>query len=299
MSLTAKKRSPLTWRTRLGWMGLLALIAGLAGIWVVGSAMTGATNAAVEPAPAPATEIRLTTSDRVAIAASYWRADDPTAPAILLLHGNGGNRRDMVDMATWLAGEGYSVLSIDMRGHGQSSPKSKSFGYLEAHDAHAALAWLRQQHPASKLGAIGFSLGGAASVLGDKGPLDVDALVMMSVYPDIRTAIFNRIEAAAGTLPATAIEPMLSYQSIPRYGVAPDKLSPLEALNKVRVPVMLVGGELDAYTPPAETEAMYRAAPPGSEWWILGGLGHDDVVRATDPAFRQKLKAYLVRSLTR
>ncbi|MBN8804388.1 MAG: hypothetical protein J0H81_04700 [Sphingopyxis terrae] len=57
----------------------------------------------------------------------------------------------MLDMATWLAGEGYSVLSIDMRGHGQSSPQSKSFGYLEARDAHAALAWLRQQHPASKL----------------------------------------------------------------------------------------------------------------------------------------------------
>lgn len=76
-------------------MGMLALIAGLTGIWVVGSAMTGATNASVEPAPAPATEIRLTTSDQVEIAASYWKADDSTAPAILLLHGNGGNRRDM------------------------------------------------------------------------------------------------------------------------------------------------------------------------------------------------------------
>ena len=280
-------------------MGMLALIAGLTGIWVVGSAMTGATNASVEPALAPATEIRLTTSDQVEIAASYWKADDSTAPAILLLHGNGGNRRDMLDMATWLAGEGYSVLSIDMRGHGQSSPQSKSFGYLEARDAHAALAWLRQQHPASKLGAIGFSLGGAASVLGDRGPLDVDALVMMSVYPDIRTAIFNRIEAAVGTLPAVAIEPMLSYQSIPRYGVGPDKLSPLAAMNKVRVPVMVVGGELDAYTPPAEIEAMYRAAPPGSEWWILEGLGHDEVVRANDPAFRKKLETYLVRSLAR
>src|SRR3546814_18539541 len=67
-----------------------------------------------------------------------------------------------------------------------------------------------------------------------------------------------------------------------------DKLSPLAAMNKVRVPVMVVGGELDAYTPPAEIEAMYRAAPPGSEWWILEGLGHDDVVRANDPAFRKR-----------
>ncbi|WP_171455918.1 MULTISPECIES: alpha/beta hydrolase [unclassified Blastomonas] len=70
-------------------------------------------------------------------------------------------------------------------------------------------------------------------------------------------------------------------------------------MNKVRVPVMVVGGELDAYTPPAEIEAMYRAAPPGSEWWILEGLGHDEVVRANDPAFRKKLETYLVRSLAR
>ncbi len=285
------------WRKRLSWAGLLALVAGLGGIWLIGSAMTGATNAAVEPAPAPATDIRLAASDDVAIAGSYWKAADPAAPAILLLHGNGGNRQDMRDMALWLASEGYSVLSIDMRGHGQSSPRSKSFGYLEARDAHAAVAWLRRHHPASKLGAIGFSLGGAASLLGERGPLDVDALVIMSVYPDIRTAIFNRIEAAAGTIPALAIEPALSYQSIPRYGVTPDELAPIAALRKVRVPVMLVGGELDAYTPPEETEAMYRAAPPGSEWWIFGGLGHDDVVRASSPDFRRKLTDYLERRL--
>lgn len=62
---------------------------------------------------------------------------------------------------------------------------------------------------------------------------------------------------------------------------------------------MLVGGELDAYTPRRETEAMCREASRGSEWWILGGLAHGEVVGAADPAFRHKLKVYLDRSLTR
>lgn len=277
---------------------LLALgVLGSGGLWLVGSAMTGATNRQVPDAAPPGHELRIDSSDGVTIAASYWQARKEAAPAILLIHGNGGNRQDMAQTAEWLFANGFSVLSIDLRGHGESTSAEKSFGLYEARDAHAAFNWLKQRDPKSKVGVIGFSLGGAASLIGDDGPLEPDSLVLMSVFPDIRSAIFNRVQAHAGTVLAWMIEPLLSYQSLPRYGVWPADIAPLAAVSKVHAPIMAVSGGRDAYTPPAETEAFFNAAPKGSELWILNELGHDDVVSTSDPEFRRRLLAFLQRTL--
>jgi hypothetical protein len=135
----------------------------------------------------------------------------------------------------------------------------QSFGLFESQDAHAALAWLRREHPGSRIGVIGFSLGGAASLLGPQGPLDVDAMVLEGVYPDIRHAIFNRLASRLGRFPATLIEPLLSWQSLPRFGVRPSAIAPIRVLGHVHVPVMVVGGGSDINTPPEETSAMAAA----------------------------------------
>ena len=177
-----------------------------------------------------------------------------------------------------------------------SSPASKSFGLFEAEDAEAALAWLRQNHPQARVGVIGFSLGGAASLLGAKGPLLVDALVLQGVYPDIRRAIFNRLAIRLGRWPASAIEPLLSYQSLPRFGVWPSSISPIRALAQVEAPVLPMGGGKDTNTPPQETRAMYVAIRANAELRILEGVTHDALGR-TSPETFPILLAFLDRNL--
>ena len=203
----------------------------------------------------------------------------------------------MREMAALLRGQGYAVLSIDFRGHGESTPAGKSFGLFEADDAHAALAWLRKENPGARTGAIGFSLGGAASLLGEKGPLDLDALVLEGVYPDIQHAIANRLAVRLGRWPATIIEPFLTYQSPPRFGVWPSAISPKSALKLVKMPVMIVGGADDHNTPPSETRAMYEAVRGHCELHILAGMSHDDLGRKVPEGFKPALLAFLKRNL--
>src|SRR5688572_14009224 len=158
-------------------LAIVALLGG-AGIWAIGSALTRSTNSAVaDPAP-PARLVKIASSADIELAGTFWASHGPAAPAILLLHGNGSNRGSMTVTAELLNANGYEVLAIDLRGHGQSSPAGKSFGLREADDAHAALDWLRKANPGAPVGAIGFSLGGAASLLGRQGALPVDALVL-------------------------------------------------------------------------------------------------------------------------
>ena len=275
----------------------IAALVGCGGVWGVGSALTRSTNSEVDAAAPPARSFQIASSPGIQLAGTYWPAREPNSPALLLLHGNGNNRDSMRKSAEWLNEHGYAVLTIDLRGHGQSSPAQKSFGLFEADDAQAALSWLRQDNPNVRIGVIGFSLGGAASLLGQGGPLPVDALVLEGVYPDIRHAIFNRLALRLGRWPATLIEPMLSYQSLPRLGVWPAAISPIRALAQVSEPVMIVGGGNDANTPPEETRAMYEAVKDHGELHILAGVSHDELGRTLPDDLKKSLLAFLDKSL--
>lgn len=275
----------------------LTAMLGFAGIWGVGSVLTRSTNSEVVAPPAPARIVRIASTGDVKLAGTYWPALETEAPAVLLLHGNGSNRSSMNETALWLNAHGYAVLAIDFRGHGQSSPARKSFGLFEADDALSALLWLRRIKPKCRIGVIGFSLGGAASLLGPRGPLPIDALVLEGVYPDIRHAIFNRLAIRLGGGPATFIEPLLSYQALLRLGVGPSSISPIQALARTRGPVMIVGGGEDNNTPLVETQAMYDAIKGDGELHIIDGVGHDELGRNLPDNLKRPLLAFLDKNL--
>lgn len=273
------------------------LLAGLGLSWAMGSAMVRPQASRAAPAVPPARDLMLVSTDGLPIAATYWPGRTPRSPGILLLHGNGASRGAVAANAQWLAARGFAVLTIDFRGHGESAQQSRSFGWFESRDAAAAFAWLRRMQGGAKIGVIGISLGGAASLLVEGGPLPADALVLQAVYPDIRRAVRNRIAAVAGSVPAYALEPLLSLQSPLRFGVWPGRIAPVEALRGYRGPVLVIGGEADLYTPPGETREMFAAAGGRKSLWIVDGLDHAHVSGLETPEYRSVLLGFLAAHL--
>ena len=276
--------------------GAALLVLGLAASWLVGSLMMRATPADVPPPQAPARDLRLRAADGLGLAATYWPGRSPRSPAILLLHGNGASRAAMAENAAWLAAQGYSALTLDLRGHGESDRAPKSFGLAESRDAAAAIEWLRANGHA-RVGVVGVSLGGASALLGDDGPVAADALVLQAVYPDIRSAIHNRIAGLVGRPPALLLEPLLSFQARLRLGVAPSRLSPIEALPVFRGAVFMIGGGEDGHTPPAETRALFASARGQKHLWIAPGLDHRAVSDVRSEPYRRRLHAFFESSL--
>ncbi|MCW3849122.1 alpha/beta fold hydrolase [Sphingomonas sp. LB-2] len=281
------------------WLIRLAVfvLAGLALSWVMGSAMVRPEVSHPAAAMPPAHDLMIDSPDGLLIAATYWPGRTPQSPGILLLHGNGASRDQVAANAAWLAGQGYAVLTIDFRGHGESSQRPRSFGWFESRDTAAAFAWLKKTQRGAKVGVVGISLGGAAALLGENGALAADALVLQAVYPDIRRAVRNRLRASGGVIASYGLEPLLSYQSLPRYGVWPGRIAPIAALRRFHGPVLIIGGAEDRFTPPAETREMFAAAPGPKALWLVPGLDHGQVSGMDDALYRERLRNFFAARL--
>jgi alpha-beta hydrolase superfamily lysophospholipase len=93
---------------------------------------------------------------------SGWYVPSQNQAAIILLHGFGANRLEMLARAEVLARHGYGVLLYDLRGHGESQGEVRAFGWEDVRDVQTALAFLseRAEVDPERIGILGFSIGG-------------------------------------------------------------------------------------------------------------------------------------------
>lgn len=247
------------------------------------------------PPDATWTAVEIETAAGRSVHGWYGQGTEPGA--VLLLHGVREDRRTMLRCAELARAAGWSALLIDLQAHGESEGERITLGILEARDAAASVAWLRERHPGEAVAAIGFSLGGAACLLGDE-PLDVDALVLEGVYVDIETAVANRLRMRLGR-PGTWLTPLLTWQIPLRLDVPVSRLRPVDAIAHVRAPVLIVGGERDEHTTPADTRALFTAAPEPKELWIVPGAGHTALHVPAPSDYERRVLGFLRRHMQR
>lgn len=89
----------------------------------------------------------------------YTPPEGDPAPAVLLMHHGGSQKESWVDLIPPLQEAGYAVLTIDIRGHGETGGSTDLA--LAQEDAHLWIAWLREQPGVDpeQVSIVGASLG--------------------------------------------------------------------------------------------------------------------------------------------
>lgn len=230
-----------------------------------------------------------------AILKGWLLAGEAGKGVVILMHGVRGNRLQTLERARWLNRQGYSVLLFDFQAHGESGGQQITFGYLESRDAQAAVQYARQRFPQVKIGVIGISLGGAASVLAEP-PLPIDALVLEMVYPDIHRAIANRMALHLGGW-ARTLAPLLESQLKPRLGVGVEALRPIAHVASLTVPKLFIVGEYDRHTLLNESQEFFEAARTPKEFWVVPGAQHEDLYQVAQTEYERRVLAMLNKHL--
>lgn len=272
-------------------LALLALAAGLAG-----ERLSRPVPGRVGAPPPGASAVLLPPTDQGQPVSGWLMRGRPGAGVVLLLHGLRSDRRQMLGRAAFLQRLGYSLLLIDLPGHGESPGEHLSFGAKESEGVRAALAWLARELPAERVGVIGVSLGAASLVLA-RGPRPAPAAVVLeSMYPAIEEAVADRLRLHLGDW-AAPLAPLLLWQLPLRLGVSAEQLRPIERLPELGAPLLLATGSMDRHTPLAAAVRLFAAAHEPKELWVLEGAGHVDLHRFNPRAYETKVAAFLARHL--
>lgn len=276
----------------LGKISALSITAALVGLWWAGHALSEPHN---HPVGAPPPELAAQAVEFAGVR-GWVTPVEKAHGCVLLLHGVRGDRRSMLARAKFLKRLGYVSLLIDMQAHGETPGEKITFGYLESYNAKSALDYLKNRQGCQKVAVIGKSMGGAASLLGP-APLEADALVLEGVYPTIEEATADRLAIRLGQF-GSALAPLI-YAQIPlRLDVPLEALHPIDAIGKVRCPLLVIGGGNDRHTTAEETQRLFTQAPGDKELWLIEGAAHQDFHNFAGPVYEQKLSAFLAKHLS-
>ncbi len=169
--------------------------------------------------------IHLTTNDGITLEGAYYTGT--TTYGVVCLHQFKSTKESFDFFAQRLQTEGYHVLSVDLRGHGNSQGALENFTEdnfrAMFHDARAADEWLRTNAGVTSMQMVGASIGANTAL----------------IYQEM-----NTLESVV------ALSPGLNY-----HGINPQDSN----MSNIVMPVLYINSEGDRYS--EETKQLYLESP--------------------------------------
>ncbi len=220
----------------------------------------------------PHEDVELITEDGVTLSAWVVTAQS-TAPWVLFLHGNAGRVAHHCPRYLAFRRMGLNVLAFDYRGYGDSRglPTEKGI-YRDATAAYHYLVDIRTIAP-ERIVVHGFSLGGAVGIeLATRVPFA--ALIAESSFTSVPDIGMQR------------------YPFLPIKLVARTRFDALEAVPRVRCPILFICSRDDTEIPSSHTDRLYAAAAAPKSFLEVHGE-HDDASLLDADAFYRGIATFL------
>ena len=240
-------------------------------------------------------DVQVTAPDAAVLRGWYYHPDRPNGSAILLLHGVGASRQDMVGLGNLFLKDGYAVLEPDLRGHGKSTGFT-TYGRAEEGDIHAWADWMLAQPGVSRIYGFGASLGASVLLESLNREARFRGVVAEGAYTDFPAIENERLrrqmpEGFRG-LALPVVQSGLFWARL-RYGVALAESSAIAAVRRTKTPVFLIHGEKDDETSPENSRLLAAANPAVATLWIVPGGRHADAWAVAGKEFERRVLDWL------
>ena len=203
---------------------------------------------------------------------ALWAAsDNPKAPVLLYLHGARWNVTGSAFRIRRMQELGFSVLGVEYRGFGKSSPGLPGED-TAAEDARAAWQWLAQQHPQRERYIFGHSLGGAIAI-----------------------DLASRVDDEHGTLVEgtfTSIPELIrtfKWGWLPVGPLVTQRFDSLGKVQRIGSPLLVVHGSNDRLISPELGRKLFEAAAGPKAFVLVEGGSHHNTNSVGQAQYREAL----------
>lgn len=223
-----------------------------------------------------------------------WYVPPQNGATVILLHGYGGNRTQMIFHARALAGAGYGVLMYDERASGESDGARRSYGWDDPPDVAGAVAYLDGLDGApARVGIAGCSIGGQIALQGAAYTPQIAA-----VWADGPSYVnFTDLPAPHNAWTVLTYWSSINADWIQAIWLGRGSPRPMRAIIGTIEPrpIMLVAGgrPQPLYGPESRLTAhMQRFAGPHAALWVIPEATHCDGPIARPEEYRARLVAF-------
>src|SRR5215213_1465118 len=246
-------------------------------------------------------DVRFPSRTRGIEIAAWYMPAAPNAPAVVVTHGLHACRHDPAALvpAAMLRADGFSVLAIDLRDHGDSTREDGRYagGIEERADVLGARDWLVAQGvPVDRIGSFGTSMGAGATLIAAAVGHDFAAVWEDSSYADTQTRISEQLAQLGYPTLLAPIAPLMASL------VAGDDISSWSPLTAIRAmsgtALYIAHGANDQATFVHHADDLYAAAEAAGldvEMWVAPHAGHTAAYRMLPDEYERRLDGFFER----
>jgi pimeloyl-ACP methyl ester carboxylesterase len=260
----SKAHVAITFTIAVG-LGAMALAMQVPGI-AAGGLLYPHRNDSLPPTPANCVE-RLFAGDGATLRGWDCRTTRRRAGTLIYLHGTADNRGSGTGVISRYTALGFDVVAYDSRRHGFSEGDVCTYGYFEKRD----LARVIDAMPTGPVVLFGTSLGAAVALQEASTDGRISAIISAEVFSDLESIARYR---APRILPEVVIQKAFAIAEN-RGGFSVSQVSPVEAAQSIKAPVLLLHGAADRDTPPEHSRQVFAALPGPKRLIIVEGAGHN------------------------
>ena len=223
----------------------------------------------------PFEPVEIASHDGAKLFGRYYRAADE-APLLIGFHGYKSTAlRDMCGASELARQMEVNTLFVDQRAHGRSDGKTISFGVKERFDCLSWARYAAERWPGRPIVLMGVSMGAATVLMASdlELPREVKGIIADCPYSD-PSAIIKKVGRDSMGSASILLYPFILLGARLYGGFSLTAASPLKAVRRAKVPILLVHGEDDRFVPCDMSREVYDACAGAKTRVTVPGAPH-------------------------
>lgn len=241
--------------------------------------------------------ISFETRDGLILRGWFIPAPGRAKGTLVFSHGYAGDCSPDLVYVPFLNRAAYNVCLFDFRGHGTSEGDFTSIVHYERGDLIDAIDFLRRKG-ISRVGLVGFSMGGAIALATTPLCPEVVAVASDSTFSELTAIIRNAaVQRGFPRLGAVLVSRLVVLLASLRVRANLFSADPIRTIAKISPrPVLIMHGEADTAIPVGEAYRLFRAACEPKELWVVPGAEHRQIETIQPEEYRCRLVQFFDRA---
>lgn len=249
----------------------------------------------------PGEEVWITSRDGLSLYGKFFPCGD-SKKTVICFHGyTSEGINDYSTLAKFYLKNGFNLLLVDQRAHGQSEGTYIGFGCLDRFDAKDWIDYVvRRQGEDCRILLHGDSMG-AATVLMTAGlelPPQVKAAVSDCAFTSAWD-VFSAVLKNMYHLPPFPIMQIANQMVKKRAGYELDECNARNEVGRTRLPILFIHGAEDSFVPCSMVHELYDACRSEKRLVIVEGAGHVESCYKNPEKYEEAVSSFIFPILER